>query len=142
MKYKYQSEFDFFIEKGYVLPLLYPIESKEAYRYVFADDIQRNHIPPHKLHPNRLKQQIREGRVDLNGFALSNFESEKKAISFYRFLHKTCRNAYKQIGDSLSFGILSSADGMITATNPKGHFDLFESEECNLNKTFKIIKPL
>lgn len=142
MRFKYQKELDFFIGNGYQLPKLFLPRSKKAYRYVFSKDIQNNHIPPHKLHPSRLEQQIKDGNVDLSGYALSNFETLEQAIDFYRYLRKFCKNANKQIGDSLSFGVLESKDGMITMSDKKGYFDLYESEICELNTTFNVIRAL
>lgn len=142
MRFKYQKELDFFIENGYQLPKLFLPSSKEAYRYVFSKDIQNNHIPPHKLHPSRLEQQIKDGNVDLSGYALSNFETLNQAATFYGYLRKSCKNVKKQIGDSLSFGVLKSKDGMITFSESSGLFDLYESEVCDLNTTFNIIKAL
>lgn len=142
MTFKYQVEIDHYVSQGTKLPVLHVITDKEAFRYVFANAVHFNHIPPHKLHPNRLNQQIKIGKVDLSGFALSNLETEKQAIAFYQYLHKNCKNARKQIGDSLSYGVLTKTDGLITDTDVNGHFDLYESDICNLNKTFKIVKPL
>lgn len=142
MNLKYQKEIDYFVSQGSELSTLHMITGKEAFRYVFAEADQQNHIPPHKLHPNRLEQQIKMGKVDLSGFALSNLETERQAMAFYRYLHKICKNVRKQIGDSLSYGVLTKADGLITVTDVNGHFDLYESDVCDLSKTFKIVKSL
>lgn len=142
MVFKYQQELDFCIKQGCKLPLLHALESQRAFRFVFSDDSRSNHVPPHKLHPNRLKQQINVGRVDISGFALSNLETEDKAIEFYDFLRNNCPNIKKQIGDSLSSGTLVHTDGMITDADSKGHFDLYESDTCDLSQTFTIIKSL
>lgn len=142
MAFKYQVEIDHFVSQGAELPALHAITDKESFRYVFANSAQQNHIPPHKLHPNRLEQQIKIGKVDLSGFALSNLETEKHAMAFYQYLLKNCKNARKQIGDSLSYGVLTKTDGLITDTDVNGHFDLYESDVCDLNQTFKIVKPL
>lgn len=142
MRLKYQVEIDHYVDQGAELPALHVITDKEAFRYVFANSTQQNNIPPHKLHPNRLEQQIKMGKVDLSGFALSNLETEEQAIAFYKFLHKICKNARKQIGDSLSYGVLTKKDGLITSTDVNGHFDLYESDTCDLNQTFKIVKSL
>ena len=75
MNLKYQNEINKYVSLGAELPELHLIVNKESFRYVFADKIQKNHIPPHKLHPNRLNQQIKSGRVDISGFALSNLEN-------------------------------------------------------------------
>lgn len=142
MKYKYQNELDYYIQQGALIPALHDPKVKEAYRYVFANEPQKNHLPPHKLHPNRLLQQIKNGNVDLSGFALSNLETKKEASAFYRYLCKICKNAKKQIGDSMSYGIINSGDGMITSTDSYGHFDLYESDSCDLASSFKIIQAL
>ena len=142
MKFKYQKELDHYIGLGYELPSLNTIESKESFRFVFAESPDKNHIPPYLLQPSRLNQQIKKGSVDVRGFALSNLESEEKAIEFYRKLRKHCKNIEKSIGDSLSSGVLHSTDGMITEVDSNGHFDLFEFEACNLCDTFNVIKQL
>lgn len=142
MKYKYQTELDFYIKQGAIMPPLHSPKVKEAYRFVFANEPQKNHIPPHKLHPNRLMQQIKNGNVDLSGFALSNLETVKEACAFYRYLGRICKNVKKQIGDTLSYGVIDFNDGMITQTDSNGHFDLYESDSCDLNSTFKEIRPL
>lgn len=54
MNLKYQNEINKYVSLGAELPALHLIVNKESFRYVFADEIQKNHIPPHKLHPNRL----------------------------------------------------------------------------------------
>lgn len=142
MNLKYQNEINKYVSLGAELPALHLIVNKESFRYVFADEIQKNHIPPHKLHPNRLNQQIKSGRVDISGFALSNLETEKQAIAFYNYLKKNCRNIRKQIGDSLSHGILTQNDGLISDTDTNGHFYLYESDNCDLSQTFTIFKSL
>lgn len=142
MVLKYQDEINYFISQSSKLPALYMIKSKEAFRYVFAEMAGQNHLPPHKLHPNRLEQQIKMDKVDLSGFALSNLETEGQAMAFYDYLHRICKNVHKQIGDSLSFGILTQTDGLITDTDANGHFDLYESETCDLSQTFSIVKSL
>lgn len=142
MKFKYQNELDFCLQHGSKMPQLNVPNDKESFRFVFAEEKQKNHIPPHKQHPNRLKQQIECGNIDISGFALSNLETLGQATAFYHYLQNVCKNASKVIGDSLSFGVLKNEDGMITPTDSHGHFDLYESDCCDLNATFKIIQPL
>ena len=142
MKFKYQKELDFCLQHGSEMPKLEVPNDKESFRFVFAEEKQKNHIPPHKLHPNRLKQQIKCGNIDISGFALSNLETLGQANAFYHYLQKVCKNVKKEIGDSLSAGVLTSEDGRITSSDANGHFDLYESEECDLNATFKIIGSL
>lgn len=142
MEFKYKDDLNSLVGQGYKMPPLYDIELKEAYRFVFEKDIDKNHIPPYKLQPNRLKQQIKKENVKTSGFALSNFESEEKAVAFYDYLCRVCRNVRKQIGDSLSYGVLDSTDGKITDVDAKGHFDLYEFYTCDLSTKFNIVRPL
>lgn len=142
MKFKYQKELEYFAAQGAKYPQLFVPNQKDAYRFAFAEDWSRSFIPPHKLHPNRLKPQIEKGQVELDGFALSNLETLDKANAFYSYLKKICKNARKQIGDSISYGIINIENGMVTSADSKGHFDLYESETCDLSTSFKIIKTL
>ena len=52
------------------------------------------------------------------------------------------KNVDISIGDSLSEGILSNEDGRKTITSSNGHFDFYEYEGCDLNKSFQITKNL
>ena len=81
MLFKYQVEIDHFVRQGAVLPELHVITDKESFRYVFANSAQQNHIPPHKLHPNRLEQQINTGKVNLT-----------QLLPFELFSKKFCLN--------------------------------------------------
>ncbi len=38
--------------------------------------------------------------------------------------------------------MLSNEDGMMTQPSVNGHFDFYEFEGCDLNRTFKIEKQL
>ena len=58
------------------------------------------------------------------------------------YLRKAFKNVDISIGDSLSEGILSNEDGRKTITSSNGHFDFYEYEGCDLNKSFQITKNL
>lgn len=47
-------------------------------------------------------------------------------------------NPKRMLRDSLSEGHLSNEDGRKTNTAANGHFDFYEYEGCDLNKTFQI----
>lgn len=64
---------------------------------LFLRKKSKNHLPPHKLHPNRLNQQIKCGNIDISGFALSNLESLEQANAFYHYLQKVCKNVKKRL---------------------------------------------
>lgn len=55
---------------------------------------------------------------------------------------QTFKNAPTSIGDSLSEGHLTNEDGRKTTTATNGHFDFYEYETCDLNKTFQITRNL
>ncbi len=74
--------------------------------------------------------------------ALSCFVTEHQAESFYAHLRKAFKNAVISIGDALAEGTLTNEDGMKTSESSNGHFDFYEYENCDLNKTFKITKIL
>ena len=82
MEFKYQKDLEFCLQHGAKMPQLGVPDDKESFRFVFAEDKQNSHIPPHKLHPNRLKQQIDSGNIDISGFALSNLETLEQANAF------------------------------------------------------------
>lgn len=142
MRFKYQKEIQELISIGCKMPELHEPPVNKSYRFVFANSPERNHIPPYVMKPSRVSQGITKEKVDVRGFALSNFESEFQATDFYNKLHKQCKNISKQIGDTLSCGEISAKDGMVTDSQQNGHFDLFESESCNLGKSFNPIKSL
>lgn len=139
MTFKYQEAIDSYIEKTHTtLPSLIIPKDKEAFRFVFANNVAKNHLPIFLSSP----QRINNPRNHVTGFALSCFETVETAESKFCKLLKSSPNIRKTIGDSLSKGNLSSEDGMITETNTEGHFELFESTTCNLTQTFNVIKAL
>ena len=76
-------------------------------------------------------------------YALSCFNNQEKAERRYSSLCKSFKRTPKVIGDSLCGGIIENDDGMITLPDlASGHFDLYESETCDLSKTFNIIEKL
>ena len=74
--------------------------------------------------------------------SLSCFSTPTKAETFYANLRKAFKNISASLGDSLAEGKLSNEDGMKMATSNSGHFDFYEYEGCDLNKTFQITKNL
>ena len=73
---------------------------------------------------------------------LSCFTTAEKAESFFTNLRKAFKNVSNSIGDSLSEGHLANEDGRKTSTATNGHFDFYEYESCDLNRTFIITKNL
>lgn len=87
-------------------------------------------------------QDIGKGKANTSLLALSCFTTAEKAELFFYNLQKSFRHAASSIGESLSEGILSNEDGRKTVSSANGHFDFYEYEGCDLNKTFKITKNL
>ncbi len=133
--FKYQNEIERLINSGLKLPVLYPPNGIESFRYVFADDNPANHKPVSILNPSR---QLPD-ELKFSGYALSCYDRETAAVDRYKSLCKINKKMRLTIGDALCFGNLQNTDGMISSVNPETrHFDLFEFENCNLSQTFKI----
>lgn len=139
MVFKYQERINLLLAAGYTLPELHEPNGMKAYRYVFAKESVKNHKPVCIQNPARHLPDNEK----LSGYALSCFDSQKKAESRYAALCKSFKRTPKTIGDSLCGGNLENADGMITPPDSNsGHFDLYESSSCDLSKTFKTIELL
>ena len=83
-----------------------------------------------------------KGKADISFLSLSCFTSGENAETFYTNLRKAFKNVQCSIGDSLSEGRLANEDGRMTSVKANGHFDFYEYETCDLNKTFHITKKL
>ena len=92
--------------------------------------------------PKRMLQDINKGKGNTSLLSLSCFSTAEKAETFYINLLKAFRNVASSIGDSLSEGVLTNEDGVKTVTGSNGHFDFYEYENCDLNRTFHITKNL
>ncbi len=139
MKYKYQEQISRLIAEGCVLPGLRQPGGMAAFRFVFSGSHPFNHKPVCIQNPGRRLP----GSLKLSGYALSCFDSRSHAERRYEALCKSFKNAPKVIGDTLCGGTLRDEDGMVTEVEADtGHFDLYESEVCDLNKTLKTIVRL
>lgn len=141
-KFKYQKQIDELLATGCQLPELFAPNNLEACRFAFSEEGHQNHIPQYMSNPKRMLQDINKGKGNTSLLALSCFTTAEKAESFYINLRKAFKNAPTSIGDSLSEGILANEDGKKTNTSANGHFDFYEYEACDLNKTFQITKNL
>ncbi len=136
-KFKYQSQMEELNELGLCCPPenLFVPDKIVYYRFVF-DDInhKKNHKPPGINNPKRLLKEQDSKKCSLYG--LSCFSKEIGAKSFYVNITNSIPNIHKSIGNTLSIGHIQSVDGLITEEDSKTHFDLFEYESCDLNKSF------
>ena len=141
--FKYRSELQRLKEEqGISLPQLHFPESKLAFRYVFSDKPEKNHLPIYIQTPQRAISHADKSKLTTSGYALSCFENEDKAVTKYNEYRSHSPRIKNTLGDALSYGILNDSDGMITDANKDTHFDLYESASCTLTKTFQIKKSL
>lgn len=138
MRYKYQEFIDKLAVEGFDMPQVYSPEMKDSYRFVFSNQPEKNHLPVCVSNPKR----ILPGPIKTSGYALSCFGTQAKAENRYKALSSSFKRISSAIGDSLANGCITNEDGMITSEDKTSHFDLYEFENCNLNKTFNITKSL
>lgn len=141
-KYKYQKQIDELIALGCQLPELYAPNNMKACRFVYSDTSRQSHVPQYMTNPKRLLQDVAKGKATTSLLSLSCFTDTTKAESFYSNLRKAFKNISATIGDSISEGVLTNEDGMKTESADNGHFDFYEYEGCDLNKSFEITKNL
>jgi|GEM_PF-633625 len=139
---KYKTEIEQLILKGATLPGLNVIENKLAYRYVFKEPHNNNHKPIYIQNPKRIITDSDKSRIETSGYALSCFEDENQAVKKFEDLKINSKNIGLLIGDSLASGLLCIDDGLITKSNDKSHFDLYEFSECDLSSKFTVKKQL
>lgn len=137
MKFKYKTELDYLLSLGLTLPDLSEPKDKIAYRFIFKDIPEKNHIPVYIQKPRRALSDIEKSKATTSGYALSCFEEEDKAKEKFQLLASNFHNIKKTIGDSISVGTIVFSDGLISPADINTtHFDLYEFSECNLSNTF------
>lgn len=142
LKFKYQEQIDELLTIGCQLPELFAPNDMQACRFSFSGEEHKNHIPQYMSNPKRMLQDMGRGKADTSLLSLSCFETAEQAKLFYTNLRKAFKNVATSVGDSLSEGCLSNEDGRKTSTADNGHFDFYEYEACDLNKTFHITMHL
>lgn len=142
VKFKYQKQINELLAIGCQLPELYAPNNLQACRFAFSEEGYVNHIPQYMSNPKRLLQDMGKGKANISLLSLSCFTTAEKAETFYTNLRKAFKNIQYSIGDSLSEGCLTNEDGRKTSTAANGHFDFYEYETCDLNKSFQITKML
>ncbi len=141
-KFKYQKQIDELVAIGCQLPELFAPNNMWACRFAFSEEGHQNHVPQYMSNPKRMLQDVNKGKGNTSLLALSCFTTAEKAETFYTNLRKAFKNAPNSIGDSLAEGSLANEDGLKTVSSANGHFDFYEYEACDLNKTFQITKNL
>jgi len=116
---------------------------KEIQAYRFTHEIitdERNFMPVYLKNPKRFNDKSDLDKC--SGFAISLYQSEEQAITKYNNLRNIVQNISKTIGTHLAQGNIIKDHGVITPIDQEGHFDLHESEECNLHNEFVILKKI
>lgn len=142
VKFKYQKQIDELLALGCHLPELIAPNNLRACRFAFSGEGHVNHVPQYMSNPKRMLQDMGKGKANMSLLALSCFTTVEKAETFYANLRKAFKNVQHSIGDSLSEGCLRDDDGRMTNAATNGHFDFYEYEACDLNKTFQITQNL
>jgi hypothetical protein len=142
VKFKYQKQIDELLAMGCQLPELFAPNNLQACRFAFSGEGHVNHVPQYMSNPKRMLQDMGKEKANISLLSLSCFTSAEKAESFFTNLRKAFKNVQYSIGDSLSEGHLANEDGIMTSAATNGHFDFYEYEACDLNKTFQITKRL
>ena len=140
-EYKYQTQIDALLAEGGQMPLLSEPNGVRAYRYIFSNDVRGvNHIPPFVVSPARAVVKNNGKVPPVEGFALSCYLDDSKAVEAYTGYVSERPMLRKSLGDTLCSGNISNEDGMVTHPNVITHFDLFEFVGCDLNRSFTKIE--
>lgn len=141
--FKYSKELKEAEKRGAVLPSLSVPNDTNAYRFVFSNNIPNSYIPIYLMSPKRATTAAEKNELKTSGYALSLFNTEDNAQKEYAKLCATCRNIKLTIGDTVSYGVLTSKDGMISKINSSnGHFDLYEFKGCDLAQRFTLLEDV
>lgn len=112
----------------------------EAYRYVFASDVDGSFLPPWAKNPKRALKFDDLERC--NGWALSFFGSAGAALQAFDSLRRTIPQIKKSVGDSLAGGAVTEGDGVCSEMDAQEHFDLHEFADANWGARFVVVEPL
>ena len=122
--FKYSKELKEAEKRGAVLPSLSVPNDTNAYRFVFSNNIPNSYIPVYLMSPKRATTAAEKNKLKTSGYALSLFNTEDNAQKEYAKLCATHRNIKLTIGDTVSYGVLTSKDGMISKINSSnGHLE-------------------
>jgi len=113
----------------------------QAYRFIYEKiDDDRNFKPVYIKKPQRFNDKSDVDKC--SGFGISLYKSEEHAIKKYTILANVVQNIGKTIGTHLAKGQILNDFGVVTPIDDEGHFDLHESDTCNLHNNFTVIKKI
>lgn len=117
---------------------------KTAYRLIFdpaSADAVNNFLPPGIQKPERVDDEQRS-HLKCSFFAISMFTTKDKALKHYEKLKGRNPMIHLRLGSFIAEGDITPSDGVISAPNKHGHFDLHESKSADLAKSFKVLEKL
>ena len=113
----------------------------QAFRFTYElIEDKRNFEPVYIKQPRRFNDKSDAEKC--SAFGISLFQSEDQALTKYNALQNNIRNIGKAIGTHLAKGKIDYDCGIITPIDEEGHFDLHESNTCNLHNDFIVIKKI
>ena len=113
-------------------------DAREGFRFVFRGRMAESFAPVGSP-TSAFKWGDRER---CGGWALSFFSSVENAEASFRKMQRNSSNIHKKIGDSVASGNLQHSDGVMSAPEADGHFDLHEYEGTNLVPRFAVVLEL
>ena len=113
-----------------------------AYRWVSGElNDRRNWEPPLVKKPARATDM--KDRERCSGYALSFFTSEEMARQRHaRVIKAMNAAAAATLGTHLAAGSIDPEDGLASAPDARGHFDLHEDSRADLAPKFRVIGHL
>ncbi len=113
---------------------------REAYRWTFSEiSNPQNFLPRALINDN---PRIEKSKMKCEGWSLSFYDTEENALNKFNSYRKNKPNIDKKLGTHLAKGILEESDGYCGKVNRDGHFEFFESINCDLSTKFEIISKL
>ena len=113
---------------------------REAYRWTFSEISHPQNFLPRALIKNN--PRIEKSKMNCEGWSLSFYDTEENAINKFNYYLNFRPNIGKKLGTHLAKGILEQSDGYCGDVNQDGHFEFFESINCDLSTKFEIISEL
>jgi hypothetical protein len=111
--------------------------SKKAFRWVANPMTTACFLPPGKKDPRRVNNT--KGAANCGLFGVSMHISQQHSIDAFKKLEASFIEARKTLGGYVAEGALTVQDGLCTAPNQVGHFDLYEFDTANLKNSFVML---
>jgi len=136
---KYQKYFEELGISSKCPPKKVVSKKRLAFRYIYESIENKNNFIPQYFKQSPPRRNSSDESL-CSDFALSFFMSEVNAIEYFLSFPQHIKKllGYKNIAK----GQLDKEDGLMTAVNKNGHFDLHEYENVDFSGRFIIISAL